>query len=549
MILVWLIAIPFLGGLLALCLDRVGGKWVRSVCLVALIVDFFLACLMWAAHIDQWAGPMNDGWFAEVRYGWLPRFGITFHLAMDGISLLLVMLTLFLGACAVAASWTEIEERTGCFHFTLMASLSGIMGVFLAMDLFLFYFFWELMLVPVYFLIAMWGHENRVYAAVKFFIFTQLGGLLMLTAILALFFLHGRQTGVYSFDYADLLGTAMDPSTAMLLMLGFFIAFAVKLPAIPLHTWLPDAHTEAPTAGSIILAGLLLKTGAYGLIRFAVPLFPGAAAQFAPPAMLLAVIGIIYGGVLAFAQTDLKRLVAYTSISHMGFVLLGIFAWNLIALEGAVVQMVCHGVSTGALFLLAGALEGRIHTRELAGLGGLWTCAPRFGGTLMFFALASLGLPGLGNFVGEFLVLLGTYEVRPVLAAAGTAGFVISTAYSLRLVRDVAFGPVNRDHTFTFRDLSFREIVALGAMMAAILWIGIYPGPVIRAAGQGLGNTDGLFQDVGVPEGDEEEGEVVLASSATSHVRFIIFPRPLPGRTISSGAFPDVRGRGGHAGG
>ena len=339
-----------------------GSRW--SPC----CIDFVLVLSLWSRNFSVGLARTND-WFEQVDWSWIPQFGIQFHLAMDGLSLLLLLLTFFLGIVSVLASWTEITKGVGFFHFNLLWILAGIIGVFLAVDLFLFYFAWELMLVPMYFLIAIWGHEHRVYAAMKFFLFTQLSGLLMLIAILALYFpasprhrhLHVRVHGTAG--HAARLRTA-----AMWIMLGFFIAFAVKLPMVPLHTWLPDAHTEAPTAGSVILAGLLLKTGAYGMIRFAVPLFPDAARAFAPVAMTLAVIGILYGAILAFAQTDLKRLVAYTSISHLGFVLLGIFAANTIALQGALMTMICHGISTGALFVVAGALQDRMHTREM----GAW---------------------------------------------------------------------------------------------------------------------------------------------------------------------------------
>ena len=300
--------------------------------------------------------------------------------------------------------------------------LAGIVGVFLAVDLFLFYFAWELMLIPMYFLIVIWGHERRVYAAMKFFLFTQFSGLLMLIAILALYFIHHQATGVYTFEYSELLGTQLSPGAELWIMLGFFVAFAVKLPVVPLHTWLPDAHTEAPTAGSVILAGLLLKTGAYGLLRFVIPLFPHAAHEFTPVALVLAVIGIVYGAVMAFSQTDLKRLVAYTSVSHLGFVLLGIFSWNPLALQGAIMTMICHGLSTGALFILVGGLQERIHTRDLERMGGLWTVAPRLSGAALFFSLASLGLPGLGDFVGEFLVLLGSYKISVTITVVASLG-------------------------------------------------------------------------------------------------------------------------------
>jgi NADH-quinone oxidoreductase subunit M len=344
------------------------------------------------------------------------------------------------------------------------------------------------MLVPMYFLIALWGHENRVYAAVKFFLFTQLSGLLMLIAIVALYFIHGSATGTYTFDYPQLLGTSMAPSTALWLMLGFAVAFAVKLPAVPFHTWLPDAHTEAPTAGSVILAGLLLKTGAYGLLRFVLPLFPTASREFASFAMILGVVGILYGAILAFAQTDLKRLVAYTSVSHMGFVLLGVFAGNDLALQGAVIQMICHGISTGALFILVGALQERIHTRDIGRMGGLWAAVPRMGGVGLLFALASLGLPGLGNFVGEFLILLGVYQKSVSLSALAAVGLVPATIYSLWLVQAVFHGGTRQ--AWELSDLSAREMAMMTALIAALVWLGLYPQPVLSTAEHALNRLE-----------------------------------------------------------
>jgi NADH-quinone oxidoreductase subunit M len=451
-------------------------------------------------------------WLIELEREWIPQLGISFHLGMDGLSLLMALLTAFLGIMSVAASWTGIRERVGFFHFNLMWSLAGIMGVFLSLDLFLFYFFWELMLVPMYFLIAIWGHERRIYAAVKFFIFTQLSGLFMLAAIVGLYFIHGQNTGVYTFDYSELLATSMNSTKALLLMLGFLIAFVVKLPAIPFHTWLPDAHTEAPTAGSVILAGLLLKTGAYGLLRFAVPLFPQAAIDLAPVAMALGVAGIIYGAVLAFAQTDLKRLIAYTSISHMGFVLLGIFAGNELALQGVVIQILCHGISTGALFILAGTLQERIRTRDINRMGGIWAVAPRMGGAGLFFGLASLGLPGLGNFVGEFLVLIGAYQVSITLAAFAATGLVIATVYALWMVQRTFFGA--RTDERKVPDLSLREMAVMGVMMAALVWIGIYPRPIMDTAGRSLETVRGHVQ---IMKAGEEVGGPISAGG--EHVR------------------------------
>jgi NADH-quinone oxidoreductase subunit M len=473
MILLCLLLIPLIAGVVALAVARWSVSAARWTALIAVVADLLLTLFLW---ISKFHGDFTT-WFAEADWDWIPQFGVRFHLAIDGLSLLLLMLTFFLGVLSVLASWHEITDAVGFFHLNLLWILAGIAGVFLAVNLFLFYFAWELMLVPMYFLIAIWGHENRVYAAVKFFIFTQLSGLLMLIAIVALFFLHHSTTGVYTFEYQALLGTAMSPRAGMWMMLGFFVAFAVKLPVVVLHTWLPDAHTEAPTAGSVILAGLLLKTGAYGMLRFVLPLFPHAAQAFAPVAMALGVAGILYGALLAFGQTDLKRLVAYTSVSHLGFVLLGIFAWNGLALQGALMTMICHGISTGALFILVGALQDRIHTREMDRMGGLWSTAPRLSGAALFFALASLGLPGLGDFVGEFLVLLGTYRESIVMAALATVGVLFATFYALRLVQRAFHGP--NTHNWRIPDLVPREGLVMALMIAALLWLGLYPGPVL----------------------------------------------------------------------
>jgi NADH-quinone oxidoreductase subunit M len=348
----------------------------------------------------------------------------------------------------------------------------------MALDLFLFYFFWELMLVPMYFLINIWGHENRVYASLKFFIFTQAGGLLMLLSILALYFIHGRDTGVYTFDYTLLRHTAMSSQTAFWIMLGFVIAFIVKLPVVPFHPWLPDAHTEAPTAGSVVLAGLLLKTGAYGLLRFVLPLFPDAVATIGQVMLVLGAIGIIYCAMLAFGQTDLKRLVAYTSVSHMGFVLIGIFSGNQIALSGAIMQMVAHGISTGALFIIAGMIQERVHTREMSSMGGFWSAAPRLSSVGLVFALASLGLPGFGNFVAEFMVLLGSYRAHAMITVIAASGLVLAVIYSLWIVQQVFHG--EKREGLKLADLSFRETGMMTAMVLAILWLGLFPQPVLK---------------------------------------------------------------------
>ena len=325
MILAWMISILLIGGLLSWIASRWNSQLAKWIALVAVIIDFILICNLWFGTAGSLTG--SENWFINYQVAGFLTFGISFHVALDGLSTLMLLLTFFLGILAVLCSWNEIKEKIGFYYFNLLWTLAGICGVFVAMDLFLFYFFWEVMLVPMYFLIAIWGDTNRRYASYKFFIFTQAGGLLMLLAILALYFIHGQQTGSYSYDYFDLLNTSLQPSAARWIMMGFLIAFAIKLPVVPLHNWLPDAHSEAPTAGSLILAGLLLKTGAYGIIRFVLPLFPEASAEIAWWAMLFGVIGIVYGAFLAFAQTDLKRLIAYTSVSHMGFVIIRHFCF------------------------------------------------------------------------------------------------------------------------------------------------------------------------------------------------------------------------------
>lgn len=472
MILIWLIIIPLIGGLAAWLMEREDGNAARWISLAALVLDAVLLISFWSNSEIQ-INLSRGSWLIEVNKPWIPQLGVSLHLAVDGLSLVLIVLTLFLGIISVVCSWTEIRERVGFFHLNLLWILAGILGVFMALDLFLFYFFWELMLIPMYFLISIWGHENRVYASLKFFIFTQAGGLLMLLSILSLYFIHGRNTGYYTFDYSLLLGTVMSSRAAFWIMLGFVIAFIVKIPVVPFHPWLPDAHTEAPTAGSVILAGLLLKTGAYGLLRFVLPLFPDSMAYISQAMMVLAVIGILYGAVLAFGQTDLKRFVAYTSVSHMGFVLLGIFSGSPIALSGAVLQMLAHGISTGALFIIVGMIQERIHTREIGSMGGFWSSAPRLGGAGLVFSLASLGLPGFGNFVAEFMVLLGSYRAHGILTAVASAGLVLSAVYSLWIVQKVFHGEQRSD--LKLADLTVRETGMMAMAIVMILWLGFFP--------------------------------------------------------------------------
>jgi NADH-quinone oxidoreductase subunit M len=479
MVLWLLILIPVLAAPFA----WMGQQWSRYaprwIALGALSVDFLLALFLGSqGHSVQASG--HGAWLVESHVSWIPRWGISLHLGLDGLSLILILLTAFIGVVAIIASWTEIKNRVGLFHCNVLLALGGVIGVFLAIDLFLFFFFWELMLVPMYLLIIIWGHAQRRHASFKFFLFTQAGSLVMLVAIVTLALLHQQATGRPSFDYADLLGLPLTSDMARWLILAFLIGFLVKLPAPPFHTWLPDTYTEAPTGASIILAGVLAKTGAYGLLRFTIPLFPEAVSEFAPIAMGLGAVGILYGAVLACAQTDIKRLVAYSSISHMGFILLGAFAGSELALQGVVMQMVAHGLSTGGLFLLAGALEERYQTREIGQMGGLWGVTPRLATMMLFFACASLGLPGLANFIGEFLVLFGSYATQPIMIILASLGMVMAAIYSLGMMQRTFFGR-QRDPRMA-PDLSNMAFGAVLFIAVLQVWLGLYPRVVLTTA-------------------------------------------------------------------
>ena len=486
MMLAWLIITLFVGGILAWLADY--GKILYSgwVVIAALVADLIILLGYYWGQ-DTVTTIQGQPWLAVLDLPWIPRFGIHFLLAMDGLSFLMILLTLFLGLVAVLSSWNEIKTQAGFFHFNLLWTLAGVVGVFSALDLFLFFFFWEVMLIPMYFLIAIWGHENRIYAAIKFFIFTQASGLLMLLAMVVLVYFNYLSTGELTFSYFDLLGHTLSQGVSLLVMLGFFVAFVVKLPGVPFHTWLPDAHTQAPTAGSVILAGVLLKTGAYGLIRFCVPLFPEISVAFAPVAMVLGVVSILYAAMLAFGQTDIKRLIAYTSVSHMGFVLLGIYAMNDEALQGAVMTILAHGMTSAALFAFAGLIQQRIHTRDMREMGGFWRSAPTMGAVVLFFSIAALGMPGLANFVGEFLVLLGAYQANSWITVFAALGLIFAPVYSLIVIQRIFHGKPLMARTI--EDLSNREIVMMGLMMVVTVWLGIYPQPVLDTLAPSLNSV------------------------------------------------------------
>lgn len=497
MLLPWLILFPFIGGLLCWQCERFGTKVPRWIALIAMGLTLALSLQLWLQGGYSLVSAQGlPQWQSEFSLPWIPRFGISFHLALDGLSLLMVVLTGLLGVLAILCSWREIQRYQGFFHLNLLWILGGVIGVFLAIDMFLFFFFWEMMLVPMYFLIALWGHKasdgkTRITAATKFFIYTQSSGLVMLVAILALVLVHFHATDVWTFNYEDLLHTPMSSLVQYLLMLGFFIAFAVKMPVVPLHGWLPDAHSQAPTAGSVDLAGILLKTAAYGMLRFCLPLFPEASHQFAPIAMWLGVVGIFYGAWMAFAQTDIKRLIAYTSVSHMGFVLIAIYTGSQLAYQGAVVQMIAHGLSAAGMFIICGQLYERLHTRDMRQMGGLWGRIKFIPALSLFFAVATLGMPGTGNFVGEFLILFGSFPVVPLITVISTFGLVFASVYSLIMIQRAYYGPAKSQEPLP--GMSMRELLIIMLLVVLLVLLGFFPQAVLQTSDAAMTNVQHWF--------------------------------------------------------
>ncbi len=471
--------LPLVGAVLALMFQR-RPQVCRWTSLIVALADLILVISLFALKLQPQSGPAGK-WLLAVDAPWIARFGIRYSLGLDGISLMLILLTTFLTVLCVLVSWRQITDRVGPFHFFLMVMETGVLGVFLATDLFLFYLFWEFQIIPMFFLIGMWGHEKRTYATVKFILYTLFGSLLMLVALIALYFHHGAQTGQYTFALNQLVHTKLSKTAEFWIYSAFLLSFLIKIPVFPVHSWLPDAHTEAPTAGSVILAGLLLKTGAYALIRFAFPIFPVAAGYSVPLLLGVGLVGLFYAAWIALSQKDIKRLVAYSSIAHMGIVVIGIAVWNAVTLSGAVLQMVNHGLTTSALFILVGMLDERAHSRELADFGGLWGKIPYFSGFFFLFSMASLGLPGLNNFVGEFLVLIGTFRSWPVVAGIGFAGLVFTVIFVLWLVQGTLFGQTRslRIRESILPDLTAREAVILIPLAAAVIFLGCYPRPVL----------------------------------------------------------------------
>ncbi len=410
----------------------------------------------------------------ETNLPWVASPNINYHIGLDGISLLLVMLTTFLTPLCIWGSWTSIKSRPKGYYISFLLLETGMLGVFSALDLILFYVFWEAMLIPMYLLIGVWGGQNRVYAAVKFILYTMVGSLLMLVGIIWMYF--NAVPGTNTFDLLTISSSAAIPHQAQLwLFAAFALAFAIKVPMFPFHTWLPDAHTEAPTAGSVILAGVLLKMGTYGFIRFCIPLFPEAANEFAGTISVLALIGIVYGALVTLLQPDMKRLIAYSSVSHLGFVMLGLFAFNMQGMQGGMLQMINHGLSTGALFFLIGVIYERRHTRLIADYGGLAKVMPKYATVFLIVALSSIGLPGLNGFVGEFLILTGAFKANAAFGVIGATGVILAAVYLLWMYQRVFFGEVTNDKNKGLADLTRTEMTILAAMLVLIVWIGVHP--------------------------------------------------------------------------
>jgi NADH-quinone oxidoreductase subunit M len=464
------ILIPALTGCLTLLVPKSQPDSARKLALLGSLITFVLTLRMWLAF-----DPTNAGFQFVEHARWIDEIGATYHVGVDGLSVLLVLLTGILTPIAILGSGWSIHDRVRSYFAFFLLLEAAMIGVFASLDMLLFYVFWEAMLIPMYFLIGIWGGSRRIYAALKFFLYTMAGSVLMLIAILVLAFVSADASGTLSFDYVVLKQALLGLGLERWLFLAFALAFAIKVPLLPFHTWLPDAHVEAPTGGSVILAGVLLKMGTYGFLRFCLPFFPRASVEMAPLVGLLAAAGIIYGALMALAQADLKKLVAYSSVSHLGFVILGIFAMNPAGIVGALLQMVNHGINTGALFLLVGMIYDRTHSRGIADYGGLARAMPKYAALGMVFVLASIGLPGTNGFAGEFLILLGTFVSRPLFGVLGALGVVLGAVYMLVMWRRVMFGPV-AGLSLKVRDIGRREIAALVPLALLVVALGVKPG-------------------------------------------------------------------------
>ncbi len=486
-----LVLLPVVACLPLLFLRKASSRTVKAYLLAASLVELALIAVYAFSNLSSTGAfaVSRDLTAAGTVPAWIPRLGITYTMVADGISMPLALLTGLLLPIVILGSWQGIERHWPLFGASLLVLTSGILGALFAYDLFLFYVFWEVMLVPMYLIIGIWGGERRIYAAVKFFLFTMAGSLLMLVAILWTGFTFFKLAGTWSFAYNDLLRLDLPLSTQLWLFGAFALAFLIKVPVFPVHTWLPDAHVEAPTGGSVILAGILLKLGTYGYLRFAMPLFPHASQRLQTLVLTLALIGILYGALVSWIQADMKKLIAYSSVAHLGFVMLGLVAADLLAWQGALIQMINHGLSTGALFLLVGMLYDRRHTKKFADFGGLAKVVPVFAFFLVFSALASVGLPGLNGFVGEFMILLGSFRTVGWWAIAATLGVVLAAVYLLKMIQLTLWGPLTHEENRGLKDLSWREIAALVPLCVLMLWIGVAPARFVEPSRPALENT------------------------------------------------------------
>jgi len=505
-ILSWIVFLPLFGAAAILLIRAEKHNAIRWTALLVTLADFVLTVVLFI-EFDELNTSMQ---FSREPVIWIRSLGITYSLGVDGISILLVLLTPFLSAIAIAAAWSSITEKVKGFMISMLFLETGMLGVFLATDLFLFYLFWEVMLVPMYFMIGIWGGPRKIYAAVKFVLFTMFGSLLMLLAVVKLYLMTSPEPLERTTDLGTIMSLQISPDLQIWLFLAFALAFAIKVPLFPFHTWLPDAHVEAPTAGSIILAGVLLKMGTYGFLRFCLPLFPDATLYFVPLISILALIGIIYGALVAMVQKDVKSLVAFSSVAHLGFVMLGMFALNTQGITGSILQMVNHGIATGALFLLVGMIYERRHTRLISEFGGVAHVMPVFAAIFMIVTLASIGLPGTNGFVGEFLILLGTFKSNPVYAVIGTSGVVLAAVYMLWMVQRVFFGGCDNEENKKLIDLNGREKLIAVPLVIMIFWIGIYPGTFTGKIEPSVNKL--IEQVIGRPDAANMPQEIVPAS-------------------------------------
>jgi NADH-quinone oxidoreductase subunit M len=466
---------PLVGALLILLVNKQNENAIRWIANITALIGFAVSVPLWF-----WYDPQGAEFQFTEHLPWIPSIGAEYFVGVDGLSTLLILLTTMMGFIAILSSWNAITERVKEYYIFLLVLQSGMIGAFMALDFMLFFLFWEVMLVPMYFLIGIWGSANRLYSAIKFFLYTLVGSVIMLLGILALYFAYHSATGVYTFDITQYRAFAFAPNLQWWVFLAFFCGFAVKVPMFPLHTWLPDAHTDAPTAGSVILAAVMLKMGTYGFLRFSLPILPEGTHAFVPMMVLLSIIGIVYGALVALAQKDWKRLVAYSSVSHMAMVMLGMFALNPVGLTGSIIQQLNHGISTGGLFLLVGVVYERRHTREISEYGGLSKVMPVYAAIFLVMTMSSIGLPTLNGFIGELLILQGVFVANKTWAAFAGSGVVLGAAYMLYLYQRTMFGKIENPKNERLFDLSQREFATFAPLLILAVWMGIYPSPFLR---------------------------------------------------------------------